>query len=74
MEEVSTIALLQHLLGPSHAKAKLVFLKDSIQWDQNFENDPGRQEWHARKMKSKVERPAVHLQLLKLENGIVEHC
>ncbi|KAI2510399.1 hypothetical protein MHU86_3972 [Fragilaria crotonensis] len=75
VEEVSAIALLQHLLGPTHAKAKLVpLLPDDTLWDQDFNGNKERQAWHETKMKSKVERPAVHLQLLNLHDGVVEHC
>lgn len=71
VEEVSAIALLQSLLGPERAKAKLVPLPDIV-WDQTFK-DPERQKWHLRKMESKMERPATHLELLQLK-GVVEHC
>jgi hypothetical protein len=71
VEEVSAIALLQTLLGPERAKAKLVPLPDIV-WDQTFQ-DAERQKWHAKKMKSKMERPAKHLELLQLK-GVVEHC
>ncbi len=75
VEEVSAIALLQHLLGPTHAKAKLVpLLPDDTSWDQDFNGIKERQAWHETKMKSKVERPAVHLKLLNLHDGVVEHC
>ena len=72
VEEVSTIALLQSVLGPQKAKAKLVPLPD-IEWNQDFK-DEERQQWHEAKMKSKVERPANHLELLQLKEGVVEHC
>mmetsp|Transcript_27833 Transcript_27833/g.31813 ORF Transcript_27833/g.31813 Transcript_27833/m.31813 type:complete len:259 (-) Transcript_27833:305-1081(-) len=71
VEEVSTIALLQALLGVQHAKAKLVPVP-TITWEQNFD-DEERQKWHEAKMKSKIDRPAKHLKLLKLDKGEVEH-
>ena len=78
VEEVSTIALLQHVLGgPTQARAKLVrLLPDGMTtWDQEFEGNRQRQEWHEYKMKSKLERAAVHLKLLNLTDaGVVEHC
>jgi hypothetical protein len=73
VEEVSTIALIQSILTPQKAKAKLVPLPD-CQWNQTFE-DEGRRKWHEAKMKSKVERPAKHLKLLQLsDKGVVEQC
>mmetsp|Transcript_17504 Transcript_17504/g.29068 ORF Transcript_17504/g.29068 Transcript_17504/m.29068 type:complete len:277 (-) Transcript_17504:330-1160(-) len=73
VEEVSAIALIQSILTPQRAKAKLVPLPD-CEWNQTFE-DEGRRKWHEAKMKSKVERPAKHLELLQLgKKGVVEHC
>jgi hypothetical protein len=70
VEEVSTIAVLQHILGIDQAKAKLVALPD-VQWDQQFE-DEERRKWHEAKMNSKLERAQRHLDLLGL-TGIVRH-
>ena len=63
VEEVVAIAVLQKLLGRERAKAKLVQMADGgggVEWDQTFGGDPARQEWHARKMESKLfaRRPA----------------
>ena len=70
VEEVSTIAVLQKVLGGSKAKAKLVPLVD-VQWDQQFE-DEERRKWHEAKMNSKLERAQRHLDLLGL-TGTVHH-
>ena len=82
VEEVSAIAVLQHLFGGAeHARAKLVpLMPDTVQWDREFSSRTAtttqeeRLNWHDFKMKSKVERPAVHLKLLNLKDGLVEHC
>mmetsp|Transcript_16716 Transcript_16716/g.25253 ORF Transcript_16716/g.25253 Transcript_16716/m.25253 type:complete len:263 (+) Transcript_16716:143-931(+) len=71
VEEVSAIALIQNILGSDRAKAKLVPVPD-ITWDQDFP-DEQRRKWHEKKMMSKVERPAKHLDLMHLNNGKVEH-
>jgi len=70
VEEVSTIAVLQRILGADNAKAKLVPLSD-VTWETDFA-DTVRKEWHERKMTSKIERSARHLELLCL-SGIVHH-
>lgn len=71
VEEVTCIALLQKLLGQDNAVAKLVKLP-GVEWEQNWE-DEERRKWHEKKMKSKVERPARHLELIGLQ-GWVTHC
>lgn len=85
VEEVTAIALQQHLYTPSHCKAKLVHvcrseptcrnsLQPIIDWKViGFENDELRQQWHARKMASKLERPAAQLAILNLPPGQVIH-
>jgi hypothetical protein len=70
VEEVSTIAILQRILGEDHAKAKLVPLAD-VKWDTDFADDE-RRAWHERKMNSKTERASRHLELLSL-SGMVHH-
>jgi hypothetical protein len=70
VEEVAAIALLQRLLGYEHAVAKVIRLPD-VSWDQQFD-DEERREWHERKMASKEERPARHLELTGL-CGWVHH-
>lgn len=71
VEEVAAIATLQHILTPQCAKAKLIPVP-GIRWKQDWQ-DEGRREWHERKMKSKISRPARHLELLGLSEGKVEH-
>jgi hypothetical protein len=70
VEEVGAIALLQRVLGHEHAVAKVIRLPD-VSWDQKFD-DEERRNWHERKMASKVERPARHLELTGLW-GCVHH-
>jgi len=76
VEEVVAIAVLQKLLGRERAKAKLVQMADGggVEWDQTFGGDPARQEWHARKMESKLSRAARQMELLGLTEGVVHHC
>jgi hypothetical protein len=62
VEEVSAIALHQQIWTASKAKAKLIPLPN-VKWTQTW-TDEERQKWHEAKMNSKVERPAVHLDLL----------
>lgn len=63
VEEVTCIAVLQTLLGEARARAKLTVVP-GLQWATNeFAGDPERQAWHARKMTSKVSRPAAQLGL-----------
>ena len=69
VEECAAIALLQKLFPESIAKLVKV---DDFRWEENFQ-DPERQKWHEKKMKSKVERPAQQLQQLNL-SGTVLHC
>lgn len=71
VEEVTCIALLQKVLGEEKALAKLVPLPD-VEWEQEWE-DEERRKWHEKKMKSKVERPARHLELTGL-SGWVHYC
>lgn len=70
VEEASTIALLQRILGEGNARAKLIPLT-GIEWKQDFVGE--RRQYHDKKMKSKLERPARHLELLGLKVGRVEH-
>lgn len=70
VEETVTIALLQKLLGQSHAVAKLVSVPD-VTWNEHFD-DPSRQEWHDQKMASKLSRAQRQLDLLGL-TGKVQH-
>jgi len=65
------VAVLQKLLGPTQAQAKLVQLPN-VAWDVNFDQDPERQAWHRQKMQSKLERAQRQLDLLGL-SGIVQH-
>lgn len=70
VEETVTIALLQKLLGPTHAVAKLVAVPD-VTWNEKFD-DPARQEWHDQKMASKLGRAQRQMDLLGL-TGKVQH-
>ena len=74
VEEVSAVALLKHLRPD--ARALLVAFKDGsdIRWDvESAFEDPERRAWHERKMKSKDDRPARHLELLGLQTFLVDH-
>jgi hypothetical protein len=87
VEEVVAIAVLQRVLGPNNAKAKLISLvaaaddqngaaesptRTTVDWNPVF-SDPARQEWHEKKMKSKLERASQQMRLLGLD-GVVYHC
>jgi MFS family permease len=71
VEEVTAIALLQHLLGRGHAIAVLLKLPDNlaekVSWKSDWGGDERRKQWHEYKMKSKVSRPQA--QLLQLFKG-----
>jgi hypothetical protein len=69
VEECAAIALLQKIF-PEYI-AKLVKV-DKISWEETFQ-DEERQKCHHEKMKSKVERPAQQMKLLRL-SGAVLHC
>ena len=76
VEEVCTIATLQRILGPYNAQAKLISIpgEDSTSWEtKTFEKDAKRQEWHEKKMASKVTRAKRQLELVGL-SGTVIHC
>eukprot|EP00438_Fugacium_kawagutii_P024755 Skav213505 [mRNA] locus=scaffold3849:268322:291457:- [translate_table: standard] len=68
VEEVTAIALLQHLHGSDRARAVLLQLPDHLEaqmsWSANWGKDEARQKWHKYKMASKVARPAAQLQEL----------
>lgn len=70
VEECVAIALLQKLF-PNASTAKLVKLEE-IKWEESFDDDE-RRKWHEKKMKSKLERATVQLELLNL-SGSVLHC
>jgi hypothetical protein len=70
VEEASTIAVLQRTLPAGTAVAKLVRVP-GVTWEVDW-SDEERKQWHERKMASKVERAAVHLETLGLE-GTVWH-
>ncbi|KAL9187101.1 hypothetical protein ACHAXT_010821 [Thalassiosira profunda] len=72
VEEACTIAALQRILSPERARAKLVAVPGTA-WEQDFEGDEKRREWHERKMRSKVTRAKRQLELMGLE-GTVVHC
>mmetsp|Transcript_7324 Transcript_7324/g.20557 ORF Transcript_7324/g.20557 Transcript_7324/m.20557 type:complete len:763 (-) Transcript_7324:314-2602(-) len=70
VEEVTVIALLQHLLGEGHARGILVQLPEEhsmVSWNTNWEGDVKRKQWHEYKMASKISRPAA--QINELFNG-----
>ena len=69
VEETVTIALLQKVLGPSHAVAKLIAVPD-VTWNEKFD-DPARQEWHDQKMASKLSRAQRQMDLLGLSGKVL---
>ena len=69
VEECVAIALLQKLYPKSEARLVKI---DGIEWEETFQ-DEERQKWHDQKMKSKVERPKIQLELLGLSGSVV-HC
>ena len=71
VEEVSTVALLQKILTPKLSKVKLI-RSSEVEWETTWD-DKEREEWHKKKMTSKVSRPKRHLELLGL-SGVTIHC
>ena len=75
VEEVATIAVLQRVLSPRRARAKLVALPGMVSWaTEDFGDDANQREWHERKMESKCARAKRQLDLLGLSDGVVIHC
>lgn len=68
VEEVTAIALLQHLMGHDDARAILVELPPELEaqvtWKTSWNGDKQREQWHEYKMNSKISRPAAQLELL----------
>jgi len=68
VEEVTAIALLQHLHGSDRSRAVLVklppHLEAKMSWAASWGQDEKRKKWHKYKMASKVSRPAAQLQEL----------
>jgi MFS family permease len=68
VEEVTAIALLQHLYGVDRARAILLelppHLEDQLSWSANWGQDERRKKWHKYKMASKVSRPAAQVEQL----------
>eukprot|EP00930_Biecheleria_cincta_P048163 TRINITY_DN33511_c0_g1_i1.p1 TRINITY_DN33511_c0_g1~~TRINITY_DN33511_c0_g1_i1.p1 ORF type:complete len:778 (-),score=83.47 TRINITY_DN33511_c0_g1_i1:97-2430(-) len=68
VEEVTAIAILQHLLGDCQARAVLLQLPDELKqqvsWKTDWGNDLRRKHWHEHKMASKVARPAAQIRQL----------
>jgi len=68
VEEVTAIALLQHLLGEAEARAVLIDLPKSLEskvtWKTNWDGDEKRRQWHEHKMKTKITRPAAQMKKL----------
>jgi len=72
VEEVCAISILQKLC-PCTSRAKLILDAGATSsWATEF-SDPARAAWHAKKMKSKCERPRLQLAALGIDPGIVEH-
>ena len=69
VEEASTIAILQRTLPRGTAVAKLENAP-GVKWEVDWD-DEERRRWHESKMKSKVERAAVHLKTLGLEGTVL---
>ena len=69
VEECVAIALLQKLFPESEARLVKV---DGIEWEETF-HDEERKKWHDKKMKSKIERPKIQLDILGI-SGVVTHC
>jgi hypothetical protein len=75
VEEVATIAVLQRVLSPRRARAKLVALPGMVSWaTEDFGDAANGREWHERKMESKCARAKRQLDLLGLSDGVVIHC
>ena len=72
VEEVCAIATLQRILQPNNAQAKLVSIPGAS-WEQTFDNDEKRKEWHEKKMQSKFTRAQRQLDLMGI-SGTVIHC
>lgn len=68
VEEVTAIALLQHLHGSDRTRAVLLQLpaelEAQVSWRTSWEKDERREKWHKYKMESKVSRPEAQLQEL----------
>lgn len=68
VEEVTAIALLQHLHGSDRSRAVLVKLplelEAQLSWKTTWGKDEKRRQWHQYKMASKLSRPAAQLQAL----------
>jgi MFS family permease len=65
VEEVTAVAVLQHLLGADTARAVLLQLPPAltrdVSWSTNWGKDEARKKWHEYKMASRVSRPAAQL-------------
>ena len=68
VEEVTAVALLQHLHGQNEARAVLIrlppLLEEDLSWETSWGKDERRAEWHKYKMQTKVTRPAAQLKQL----------
>lgn len=60
VEEVTSIAILQHLLGPSGRTVAKLARIPGLAWATEFKDDE-RRRWHAAKMASKLDRPAAQM-------------
>mmetsp|Transcript_1637 Transcript_1637/g.2983 ORF Transcript_1637/g.2983 Transcript_1637/m.2983 type:complete len:381 (+) Transcript_1637:74-1216(+) len=72
IEEVATVLLHQKIHGAIHNRAKLVKV-NGVEWEEDFEEDEKRKQWHEEKMKSKYERAEAQRSLLGGLDGIVFH-
>lgn len=64
VEEVTAIALIQHLLGEANARAVLLHLSDMVSWKTDWAGDEKRRQWHEYKMNTKITRPAAQIKQL----------
>ncbi len=72
VEELTSIALIQHVFTCGTKKAKLVEVP-GIEWKTEFSDDLARRQAHERKIRLKVQRPRLQLGLLGLPEPMVEH-
>jgi len=71
VEEVTSIATIQVLLGLENSRAKLVYFSD-VNWKTDWV-DESRIEWHKKKMESKYIRAEMQMVELGIKRGMVEH-
>lgn len=68
VEEVTAIAVLQHLLGEAQTRAVLLQLPEEldrlVSWKTDWRGDEKRRQWHEYKMNTKITRPAAQIDQL----------